>query len=211
MPYLPIDPADLGRSYDAVIRVNSQSGKGGIAYLLEAEYGLELPRRLQIEFSQAVQAVMDDSGKEQSAADIWHIFEKEYALGTATAPQLSKPSISQGDDGVVTLATELAIDGRTVRIEGRGDGPIDAFVAGLNRSLDADVRVLDYHEHAIGSGADAKAVAYLELRIGSGVTLFGVGIDTSIVTASLKAIVGGWRRSQGASAARAPATATAVA
>ena len=198
MPYLPIDPKDLGRSYDAVIRVNSQSGKGGIAYLLEAEYGLELPRRLQIEFSQAVQAVMDDSGKEQSAADIWRIFEGEYALGQGAAPQLSSPSIAQGGDGTVTLTTDLAIDGRTVRIEGRGDGPIDAFVDGLNRCLDAGVRVLDYHEHAIGSGAGARAVAYLELRVGDGVTLFGVGIDTSIVTASLKAIVCGWRRAQGA-------------
>jgi 2-isopropylmalate synthase len=202
MPYLPIDPKDLGRSYDAVIRVNSQSGKGGIAYLLEAEYGLELPRRLQIEFSQAVQAVMDHSGKEQSAADIWHIFEAEYALGAASAPQLSSPSISQGSDGVVTLATQLAVDGKAVHIDGRGDGPIDAFVDGLNRRLGAGIRVLDYHEHAIGSGADAKAVAYLELRIGDGVTLFGVGMDGSIVTASLKAIVCGWRRAQGSKRVR---------
>ena len=202
MPYLPIDPKDLGRSYDAVIRVNSQSGKGGIAYLLEAEYGLELPRRLQIEFSQAVQAVMDDSGKELSAAQIWHIFEAEYALGAATAAQLSNPSITQNGDGVVTVLTELAFDGRSMRVEGRGDGPIDAFVDGLNRSLDAGIRVLDYHEHAIGSGADAKAVAYLELRLGDGVTLFGVGIDTSIVSASLKAIVCGWRRALAAKNAR---------
>ncbi|KNZ32202.1 MAG: 2-isopropylmalate synthase [Methylibium sp. NZG] len=207
MPYLPIDPKDLGRAYDAVIRVNSQPGKGGIAYLLEAEYGLELPRRLQIEFSQAVQSVMDDTGKEQSAVDIWRIFEGEYALGTDAAPQLSSPSISQVDGGVVTLTTELVFDGRTVHIEGRGEGPIDAFVDGLNRSLGADVRVLDYHEHAIGSGADAKAVAYLELRVGDGVTRFGVGIDSSIVTASLKAIVCGWRRAQ---AARSPRQRTAA-
>jgi 2-isopropylmalate synthase len=199
MPYLPIDPKDLGRSYDAVIRVNSQSGKGGIAYLLEAEYGLELPRRLQIEFSQAVQAVMDDSGKELSAADIWRIFEAEYTLGQDAAARLSNPLISQASDGVVTLACELVLDGCTQRIEGRGDGPIDAFVDGLNRSLGAGIRVLDYHEHAIGSGADAQAVAYLELRIGDGLTLFGVGMDSSIVTASLKAIVCGWRRAFAAS------------
>jgi 2-isopropylmalate synthase len=198
MPYLPIDPKDLGRSYDAVIRVNSQSGKGGIAYLLEAEYGLELPRRLQIEFSQAVQAVTDDSGKELSAAQIWHIFEAEYALDEASAAQLSKPSISQGDDGIVTVLTELGFGGRVMRIEGRGDGPIDAFVDGLNREAGAAIRVLDYHEHAIGSGADARAVAYLELRVGDSMTLFGVGIDTSIVTASLKAIACGWRRALGA-------------
>ena len=202
MPYLPIDPKDLGRSYDAVIRVNSQSGKGGIAYLLESEYGLELPRRLQIEFSQAVQAVMDDSGKELSAAEIWRIFEAEYALGDTAVPQLSRPSISQSDDGTVTVVTELKTDSRALRIEGRGDGPIDAFVEGLNRGLYADIRVLDYHEHAIGSGADAQAVAYLELRVGDGVTLFGVGMDTSIVTASLKAIVCGWRRAQAAHSPR---------
>jgi 2-isopropylmalate synthase len=209
MPYLPIDPKDLGRSYDAVIRVNSQSGKGGIAYLLEAEYGLELPRRLQIEFSQAVQAVMDDSGKELSAAQIRQIFEAEYALGETSAARLSNPSISQGDDGVVTAITELEFDGKTLRVEGRGDGPIDAFVRGLNRSTGADIRVLDYHEHAIGSGADAKAVAYLELRVGDGVTLFGVGMDTSIVSASLKAIVCGWRRALAAKNAQRRATALA--
>jgi 2-isopropylmalate synthase len=194
MPYLPIDPKDLGRSYDAVIRVNSQSGKGGIAYLLEAEYGLELPRRLQIEFSQVVQAVMDDSGKELSAAKIWQIFEAEYALGETGAVRLSNPSITQGGDGVVTVRTELELDGRTMHVEGCGAGPIDAFVDGLNRTHAADIRVLDYHEHAIGSGANARAVAYLELRVGDLVTLFGVGIDTSIVSASLKAIVSGWRR-----------------
>ena len=198
MPYLPIDPMDLGRSYDAVIRVNSQSGKGGIAYLLEAEYGLELPRRLQIEFSQVVQAVMDDTGKELSAAQIWHIFESEYALNEASAVHLSNPSIAQRDDGVFTVLTDLELDGRTVRVEGRGDGPIDAFVNGLNQQLAAGIRVLDYHEHAIGSGADARAAAYLELRVGDAATLFGVGMDTSIVSASLKAIVCGWRRALGA-------------
>ncbi len=194
MPYLPIDPKDLGRSYDAVIRVNSQSGKGGIAYLLEAEYGLELPRRLQIEFSQVVQAVMDDDGKELSAAQIWRIFETEYGLNQACDARLSNPSITQGGDGVVTVLVGLEIDGQSVHVQGRGDGPIDAFVAGLNQQLAAGIRVLDYHEHAIGSGADARAVAYLELRVGDSATLFGVGVDTSIVSASLQAIVSGWRR-----------------
>jgi 2-isopropylmalate synthase len=209
MPYLPIDPKDLGRNYDAVIRVNSQSGKGGISYLLEAEYGLELPRRLQIEFSQAVQAVMDDSGKELSAAQIWQIFEAEYSLGEDAGARLSNPSISQGSDGVVTLVSELALDGRILLVEGRGEGPIDAFVDGLNSGLGAGIRVLDYHEHAIGSGANAQAVAYLELRVGDGVTLFGVGMDSSIVTASLKAIVCGWRRAPVADQAQRRATALA--
>jgi 2-isopropylmalate synthase len=197
MPYLPIDPKDLGRSYDAVIRVNSQSGKGGIAYLLESEYGLELPRRLQIEFSQIVQAVMDDDGKELSAADLWRIFEREYAIGNAARAQVSHPAITDRPDGSVHLSADVTIAPHTFRAEGAGTGPIDAFVAGLSMRLGAAVRVLDYHEHAIGSGADARAVAYLELRVGEAQTLFGVGIDTNIVSASLKAIVSGLARVRG--------------
>jgi len=195
MPYLPIDPKDLGRSYDAVIRVNSQSGKGGIAYLLESEYGLELPRRLQIEFSQAVQAVMDDSGKELVAADIWRIFEREYSLGVESRNAVSHPVIAEQGEGVVRLNADVTIGARTMHVDGVGTGPIDAFVAGLNETTGAALRVLDYHEHAIGSGADARAVAYLELRVGESQTLFGVGIDANIVSASLKAIVSGLSRS----------------
>ncbi|WP_077032644.1 2-isopropylmalate synthase [Pelomonas sp. KK5] len=191
MPYLPIDPKDLGRNYDAVIRVNSQSGKGGISYLLEAEYGVELPRRLQIEFSQVVQAVMDDSGKEQSAADIWAIFSGEYGLGVE---QSLHPVILEVSEGVYSLRATADLRERKLQVEGQGTGPIDAFVNGLNAHLAEPVRVLDYHEHAIGSGADAKAVAYLELRIGDSLTLFGVGIDANIVSASLKAISSGLRR-----------------
>ena len=203
MPYLPIDPKDLGRSYDAVIRVNSQSGKGGITYLLESEYGLELPRRLQIEFSQAVQGVMDGAGKELSAADIWQIFEREYALDDAARAGVTQPrSVDDGQGGVRLTAT-VALAGRRIEIAGRGTGPIDAFVDGLCERLGVAVRVLDYHEHAIGSGADARAVAYLELRVGDaargGQTLFGVGIDTNIVSASLKAIVSGLSRAEGLS------------
>ncbi len=195
MPYLPIDPKDLGRSYDAVIRVNSQSGKGGIAYLLESEYGLELPRRLQIEFSQAVQAVMDDSGKELVAADIWRIFEREYGLGAESRNAVSHPVIAEQGEGVVRLNADVTIGARTMHVNGVGTGPIDAFVAGLNEATGAALRVLDYHEHAIGSGADARAVAYLELRVGESQTLFGVGIDANIVSASLKAIASGLSRS----------------
>jgi 2-isopropylmalate synthase len=195
MPYLPIDPKDLGRSYDAVIRVNSQSGKGGIAYLLESEYGLELPRRLQIEFSQAVQAVMDDSGKELVAADIWRIFDREYGLGDAGHNAVAHPVITEQGDGLVRLNANVTIGARKMLVSGTGTGPIDAFVAGLNEATGAALRVLDYHEHAIGSGADARAVAYLELRVGESQTLFGVGIDANIVSASLKAIVSGLSRS----------------
>jgi 2-isopropylmalate synthase len=170
IPYLPIDPKDLGRSYEAVIRVNSQSGKGGIAYLLETEYGLELPRRLQIEFSQVVQAVMDDAGKELTAQDLWSLFDREYGLASTVTPPLPA-----SDQGV---------------------GPIDAFVTHWNASSTTQVRVLDYHEHAMGSGAQAQAVAYLELRIDEQHTVFGVGMDANIVSASLKAIASGLQRIQ---------------
>ena len=201
MPYLPIDPKDLGRGYDAVIRVNSQSGKGGIAYLLESEYGLELPRRLQIEFSQVVQAVMDGEGKELAAADIWRIFEHEYAINDAARVQVSHPATTEQVGGTVQLAADVTIARQALRVSGTGTGPIDAFVDGLAAQTGARIRVLDYHEHAIGSGADARAVAYLELRIGAsgegGQTRFGVGIDTNIVSASLKAIASAMNRAQG--------------
>ncbi|OWQ93340.1 2-isopropylmalate synthase [Roseateles aquatilis] len=190
IPYLPIDPKDLGRSYEAVIRVNSQSGKGGISYLLEAEYGVELPRRLQIEFSQIVQGVMDTNGKELGAADLWQIFDREY--GVKQAPALH-PQIGTAADGQTTVSAQADLCVRMVKIDGQGSGPIDAFVEGLNKVLKTQVRVLDYHEHAMGSGADAQAVAYLELRVGEA-TLFGVGMDGNIASASLKAIVSGLRR-----------------
>jgi 2-isopropylmalate synthase len=193
MPYLPIDPKDLGRSYEAVIRVNSQSGKGGISYLLEAEYGLELPRRLQIEFSQAVQAVMDASGKELNARDLWSLFESEYRLGQAAVAHQVLESGTGASGSLVTLAADVRIGEREFTVQGAGNGPIDAFVQGLSRATGENVRVLDYHEHAIASGADARAVAYLELRVGER-TLFGVGMDANIVSASLKAIVSGLQR-----------------
>ncbi|HUR90778.1 MAG TPA: 2-isopropylmalate synthase [Ramlibacter sp.] len=189
MPYLPLDPKDLGRSYEAVIRVNSQSGKGGISYLLETEYGLELPRRLQIEFSQVVQQAMDASGKEFTAHDIFDLFEREFGVHSIAAP---KHQLQEEGD-FVRLAGEAFVNGERVSVTGAGNGPIDAFVEGLSAACGESVRVLDYHEHAIGSGADARAVAYLELRIGAR-TLFGVGIDPNIVTASLKAIVSGVQR-----------------
>jgi 2-isopropylmalate synthase len=204
MPYLPIDPKDLGRSYDAVIRVNSQSGKGGIAYLLENEFGLELPRRLQIEFSRVVQAVTDDSGKEVNAAQIKAIFDQEYGIGL---PVVANPNIQQLHDGVVTVHAELLSDGGNRHaLTGMGNGPIDAFVSALQHHEGVPIRVLDYHEHAVASGADARAVAYVELRVGDD-TLFGVGIDRNIVTASLSAVVSGLRRARNR---RADASAAAV-
>jgi 2-isopropylmalate synthase len=194
MPYLPLDPKDLGRSYEAVIRVNSQSGKGGISYLLESEYGLELPRRLQIEFSQVVQNVMDATGKELTAQDLFDLFEREYGVKAIAAPRHQLLDESQGQaGGLVTLTADVEVSGRSMSIRGAGNGPIDAFVEGLAAAFGQTIRVLDYHEHAIGAGANAQAVAYLELRIGDR-TLFGVGLDSNIVSASLKAIVSGLQR-----------------
>ena len=199
MPYLPIDPKDLGRSYEAVIRVNSQSGKGGIAYLLESEFGLQLPRRLQIEFSQVVQREMDASGKELSAADLWELFQREYAVNTVKAPQYRL----QEADGVVNMTAEIEVGGEKYFLEGEGTGPIDAFVQSLSAAVSRNVRVLNYAEHAIGEGANAKAIAYVELRVDDEQVCYGVGVDANIVSASLRAIISGVQR--------APATVEAVA
>lgn len=199
MPYLPIDPKDLGRSYEAVIRVNSQSGKGGIAYLLESEFGLQLPRRLQIEFSQVVQREMDASGKELSAADLWDLFQREYAVNTVKAPQYRL----QEADGVVNMTAEIEVGGEKYFLEGEGTGPIDAFVQSLSAAVSRNVRVLNYAEHAIGEGANAKAIAYVELRVDDEQVCYGVGVDANIVSASLRAIISGVQR--------APATVEAVA
>jgi len=194
MPYLPIDPKDLGRSYDAVIRVNSQSGKGGISYLLETDHGLDLPRRLQIEFSSSVQAVMDVQGKELSSADIWVLLRDAYHLGDGEVV-VSEQHIDEQPDGQVRLSATLRAAGQTLLLQGTGSGPVDAFVQALQRATGVQLAVLDYHEHAIGTGAAARAAAYLEMRIADTRTLFGVGIDGNILTASMKAVVSGLLRS----------------
>ncbi|WP_310462160.1 2-isopropylmalate synthase [Sphaerotilus sp.] len=194
MPYLPIDPKDLGRSYEAVIRVNSQSGKGGIAYLLEAEYGLELPRRLQIEFSQAVQAVTDGEGREVSAADLWTIFEREYGLDRRTDDLRVLHQEDAGADGVVRVSAEWHGPQGWQALGGQGNGPLDAFVNALSLAIGQSVEVLDYHEHGIGAGAGARAAAYVEVRVGCGAACFGAGIDANIVTASIHAVLSGCAR-----------------
>ena len=194
MPYLPIDPKDLGRSYEAVIRVNSQSGKGGISYLLESEYGLELPRRLQIEFSQVVQHHMDATGKEFSARDIWELFESEYRLDAVKAPIHRVVEDTGATGNVVQLDATIELDGATRQLTGQGSGPIDAFVAGLQAITGSSVRVIDYHQHAIGAGADARSVAYVEVQVDGSRGIFGAGIDANIVSASLKAILSGVAR-----------------
>ncbi len=198
MPYLPIDPMDLGRSYDAVIRVNSQSGKGGISYLLESEYGLSLPRRLQIEFSSAVQAVTDASGKEVTAADIYTLFKAEYLDHPTPYGYLAHHLVEDSKADRVQLSTELLVDGKPQKLDGQGNGPIDAFVAGLASLTGLSLSLVDYHEHAVSAGSDAKAVSYIELKIGTATRpTHGVGIDGNIVTASLKAILSALNRHLG--------------
>ena len=192
MPYLPIDPQDLGRSYDAVIRVNSQSGKGGIAYLLETTYGLELPRRLQIELAAEVQAVMDAQEQELDAARLWAIFERSY--GTARPVQIADLQLAEQADGTLRLQADLCDGADCARVDGQGNGPVDALLAALAAHTGRRLQVLAYHEHAIGAGAQAQAVAYIELRVDDQRSLFGVGLDANIVSASIKAVLSAlWR------------------
>ncbi|SOY65281.1 2-isopropylmalate synthase [Cupriavidus taiwanensis] len=207
VPYLPIDPADLGRSYDAVIRVNSQSGKGGMAYLLEQVHGLYLPRRLQIEFSRAVQAMTDDTGLEASADDLYGLFRREY-LARETPLRYVSHQLASDATGATAITVQMERDGQPCTVRGTGNGPIDAFID----ALDLPVRVMDYHEHAMTAGADARAACYVEVRVGDSPTGFGAGIDASLVTASLRAVVSGVNRHlQAGFGARAQATQTASA
>jgi len=188
VPYLPIDPKDLGRSYEAVIRVNSQSGKGGVAFVLKADRGIDLPRGLQIEFSRVVQEVADRTGKEQTSADIWSLFENTYLHRDGVVLNdysiLPEPRAPERRRVVATVT----VDGAERHIEGVGNGPIAAFVDALRGECGIDLTVVDYREHAIGAGADAQATAYVEVRAGGEATLYGVGIDGNIVTASLRAV-----------------------
>jgi len=194
VPYLPIDPADVGRTYEAVIRVNSQSGKGGIAFLLERDYGLSLPRLLQIEFSQVVQAITDESGKELSAADIHAAFQREYIAPAAPLAYVDhRASHGSAHGALEQLTARLVIDGVETLLTGTGNGPVDAFVHALREGVGADIHVLAYHEHATGTGEDATAVAYVQLRAGTR-PVYGVGLDPNIVTATLKAVVAALNR-----------------
>jgi 2-isopropylmalate synthase len=192
VPYLPIDPMDLGRSYEAVVRINSQSGKGGIAYILETEHGIELPRRLQIEFSKVVQAIADGEGVELSAERLWQSFESEYLDGNGRFSFIEHTAAS--DHGDQNLTARISDDGRHKTIRGHGNGPVDGFVDAMRKESGLAFDVADYREHAMGHGANAAAIAYVELRLADGSTLFGVGIDKNIVVASLKAVVSGVNR-----------------
>ena len=191
VPYLPIDPADLGRTYEAVVRINSQSGKGGVAFLLEKDHGVSLPRRLQISMSQKIQKIADETGKEISTSEIWEIFHinfvmpkpgfsfKNYSLKTSDGPENSDQ-----------IKAEIEINGQTHEIAGAGNGPIDAFINALNRKISLNVKVSDYHQSAISSGSDAQAAAYIELQRGDK-TSWGVGINRNTTKASFEAIIVG--------------------
>ena len=195
VPYLPIDPADVGRTYEAVIRVNSQSGKGGIAYLLERDYGLALPRLLQIEFSQVIQQITDSTGKELSASEIHAAFEREYLRAAAPIAYVDhRAQHSVADGAIEHLTARLKIDGVETVLSGDGNGPVDAFIHALRAATGLDVHVLNYHEHGVGSGEDATAVAYVQLRVGADRTCYGVGLDPNIVTATLRAVVSATNR-----------------
>ena len=202
VPYLPIDPADVGRNYDSVIRVNSQSGKGGIAYLLETEYGVVLPRRLQVEFSAVVQHHTDSHGGEMSAADIWRLFGRTYLAAGAPLRYVEHHLFEKGAAQGIRMTVEL--DGVPRRVEGEGNGPIDAAVHAL-RGLGVEVQVRSFEERSMGGsreGGEASACAFIEVtRPGSGCERYGVGVDANIVTASIKALVSGVNR-----IASAPAT-----
>ncbi|GJF28553.1 2-isopropylmalate synthase [Kitasatospora sp. NE20-6] len=197
VPYLPIDPKDVGRSYEAVIRVNSQSGKGGIAYVLKNDHKLDLPRRMQIEFSRTIQSKTDAEGGEVTPAEIWAVFQDEY-LPTPANPwgriSLDGPRSLTTEDGRDVLAAEAVVDGERVTLTGSGNGPVSAFVDAL-AGVGQDVRVLDYAEHALSEGGDAQAAAYVECAV-DGKVLWGVGIDGNTVLASLKALVSAVNRAQ---------------
>jgi 2-isopropylmalate synthase len=188
VPYLPIDPKDVGRTYEAVIRVNSQSGKGGVAYIMKADHGLSLPRRLQIEFSQAIQKITDGEGGEVSPKEMWDVFADEYLAPIRPLERIrQKVDAAEVDGGTDAITAVVKIDGVETEIAGEGNGPLAAFVDALG-TVGFGVSVLDYSEHAMSSGEGARAAAYVEASVG-GKTVWGVGIATSITTASLRAVV----------------------
>ena len=191
VPYLPIDPADLGRTYEAVVRINSQSGKGGVAFLLEKDHGVSLPRRLQISMSQKIQKIADETGKEISTSEIWEIFHMNFVM-PKPGHSFKNYSLKTSDsmDTSDHIKAEIEIDGENHEISGSGNGPIDAFVNALNQKLSIDVKVSDYHQSAISSGSDAQAAAYIELQKGDK-TSWGVGINPNTTKASFEAIIVG--------------------
>ena len=190
VPYLPIDPADLGRSYEAVIRVNSQSGKGGFAWVLEKDQGLKLPKKMQADFSKAVQNMADDLGRELNAADIWDAFRKTYHVQTHPKHfQLVDYEETRASDGTRIFAGTIAVEGQEQRVSGRGNGLISSVVSTIEDAFGLHLEICDYTEHALGTGRDARAAAYLECRDGAGNTIWGCGIDEDVATASVRAVL----------------------
>lgn len=196
VPYLPIDPADLNRGYEEVVRVNSQSGKGGVAFILQQKFGLELPRRLQIEFSRVVKQFTDREGREASSADLYTLFEQEYLTRTQPYHMVDVEMVSHG--GERASSTEVVIDyrheDRQHRVAGSGNGAIDAVVEALVSATGSQIRVVDYHEHAIGTGSEVEAACYIEMQIDDSPAIYGVGIDRNIVGAAIKALFNGLNR-----------------
>ena len=188
VPYLPIDPADLGRNYEAVVRINSQSGKGGVAFLLEKDHGVSLPRRLQISMSQKIQKIADETGKEISSPEIWKIFEENFLKPQNNFAYQSHTSSTKDD--INELEVKMILDSKEVIITGKGNGPIDSFVNGLSKELGINIKISDYHQSAISSGSDAQAAAYIELEQ-DGETRWGVGINPNTTRASFEAIIVG--------------------
>ena len=190
VPYLPIDPMDLGRSYEAVVRINSQSGKGGVAYVMEEDYGLALPRRLQIEFSGVVQELTDAEEREVPSDELWTIFGRTYLEQEGPFSLIGYQTVPEGgSDDQRLMTADITFEGKKAAIEGRGNGPIDAFAHALKNHYGLDIQVVAYHEHAVGSGSDATAVAYIEVQDPAGGSLFGVGRDPNIVAASIRAVM----------------------
>ncbi len=189
VPYLPIDPKHVGRSYEAVIRVNSQSGKGGVAYVMKTEHGFDLPRRLQIEFSKTIQHITEDSGTEISTGIMWDTFRSEYLPADPAISLISHELTSSSEGKTTQVTAQILVDGEHRTVTGTGNGPIDAFVTALNTGLGTDLDVVDYAEHAMGSGKDAQAVAYVESRDPDGKVKWGIGTDENILTASFHAVV----------------------
>jgi len=187
VPYLPIDPKHTGRTYEAIIRVNSQSGKGGVAYLLNAEHGLDLPRAMQVEFSRQVQEIAEASGTEISPNQIWDVFTTTYLPENPTIQLLSSEVAS--DQHSTRIFAQMVVAGQHVTVKGEGNGPIDAMMAGLKNEMDVRFKVRDYHEHALTAGSEASAVAYVEAEGDDGTTWWGVGMSSSILEASLEAVI----------------------
>ena len=195
VPYLPIDPKHVGRSYEAVIRVNSQSGKGGVAYIMHEEHGFDLPRRLQVEFSKTIQHITEDSGTVVSPTAIWDTFSTEYLPEQPQMKLESHEMRSDSASGRTTITAQLVIGGEHKTISGEGNGPVDAFVHAMNSGLNTSIDVVDYSEHALGQGSEATAVAYVEMKVGEGTeTRWGVGRDPNTTSAVLRAVLGAFER-----------------